>query len=84
MISAGDWAHQMILNGLDASLFNLSKIDYYINSPLKMLFQTYDCVASCGMYGRPITLKWKIGGLSVSIEIAFSCSYTKFEPFSYC
>ena len=33
---------------------------------------------------RPITLKWKIWSLSVSIEIACCCLYTKFEPFSYC
>ena len=36
------------------------------------------------MFSRPITLKLKIWGLSVSIEIAFSYLYTKFEPFSYC
>ena len=29
---------------------------------------------------NPITLKWILWGLSVLIQIAFSCLYTKFEP----
>ena len=32
---------------------------------------------------NPITLKWILWGLSVLIQIAFSCLYTKFEPILY-